>query len=461
METTRYFPNSLARLTKCLMLLVLLITSVAHSVVRAENAVIQVSSVEDASTQSEWLSYYQQRLVQEIALLAGYQTQFDSPESSVVGATTDSKALELVSGQFEGLVPSPRLYAGVRRTQENENQYYWVTAIAAFACEKAVSVCSDNTGAGNGNVSLSYLALTNSEENKGLAESLSLAASEYKVSADYKALQHSVDEKLGASQHVFSFGILSFVGELNVDASDLWIISDLVPLFSEVGEHNELEGIAADFVRDVLDDAGIASPILYAPWQRIAKEAISKPNVLVFSIVLTAEREPVFHWISPISRNLHGLFGIDKRSYRTIDDVPSTMRVGTLKNDYRFEVASERGFHTLAYGSWKEIVNALLSNKVDVIFASQGAIDFGCVDKARCNDIKQVAPYKVSSAYLALSKLDTSLVLVEMLKLTSAKIKKSKKFRQTSQQWSEAVHNNHNVAHHIENGVVHLWKKQK
>lgn len=107
METTRYFPNSLARLTKCLMLLVLLITSVAHSVVRAENAVIQVSSVEDASTQSEWLSYYQQRLVQEIALLAGYQTQFDSPESSVVGATTDSKALELVSGQFEGLVPSP------------------------------------------------------------------------------------------------------------------------------------------------------------------------------------------------------------------------------------------------------------------------------------------------------------------------------------------------------------------
>lgn len=457
METKRYFPNTLARLTKCLVLLVLVINSVAHPAVRAENAVIQVSSVEDASTHFEWLSHYQQRLVKEIALLAGYQTQFDLPESSVIGATTDSKA----AGHFEGLMPSPRLYAGVRRTPENEHQYYWVTAIAAFACEKAVSVCSNNTGAGNGNVSLSYVALKNSEENKTLAESLSLAASEYKVSADYKELQHSVAEKLGTSKHVFSFGILSFVGELNVDSSDLWIISDLVPLFSEVGEHNELEGIAADFVRDVLDDAGIASPILYAPWQRIAKEAISKPNVLVFSIVLTAQREPVFHWISPISRNLHGLFGIDQHSYRNIDDVPSTMRVGTLKNDYRFEVASARGFHTVAYGSWKEIVNALLSNEVDVIFASQGAIDFGCVDKIRCNDIKQVAPYKVSSAYLALSKLDTSLVLVEMLKLTSAKIKKSKKFRQTSQQWSEAVHNNHNVAHHIENGVVHLWKKQK
>jgi len=457
MEITRYFPNSLASLTECFVLLGLLINSVAHSAVQAENEIIQVSSIADANTQTELLSHYQYRLVQEVALLAGYQTQFDLPESSVIDATIDSNA----AGHLEGLIPSPRLYAGVRRTPENEHQYYWITAIAAFACEQAVSVCSNNTGAGNGKVSLSYLALKNSEENKTLAESLSLAASEYKVSADYKELQHSVDEKLGTSNHVFSFGILSFVGELNVDSSDLWIISDLVPLFSEVGEHNELVGIAADFVRDVLDDAGIASPILYAPWQRIAKEAISKPNVLVFSIVLTAERESIFHWISPISRNLHGLFGIDKRSYRTIDDVPSTMRVGTLRNDYRFEVASARGFHAAAYGSWKEIVNALLNNEVDVIFASQGAIDFGCVDKARCNDIKQVAPYKVSSTYLALSKLDTSLVLVEMLKLTSAKIKKSKKFRQASQEWSEAVHNNHNVAHHIENGVVHLWKKQK
>lgn len=458
MEITKYVPNTLVRLTICF---VLLMSPMAYSVAQAENTVIKVSSVTLISTYSELLRDYQYQLIEEVALLAGYQARFDSSENSANGATVDSQSVVLPSKSVAGPEFSPHLYAGVRRTPENEHQYYWLTAIAAFECEKAVSVCSRNTGEDNKNVSLSYLALLNKAENKALAESLSLAASEYKVSARYDALQRDVAAKFDSPKSVFSFGILSFVGELKVDASDLWVISDLAPLFSELSEHGELEGIAAYFVRDVLNDAGISSPILYAPWQRIAKEAISKPNVLVFSIVLTTEREPIFHWISPISRNLHGLFGINQSTYRNIEDVPSEMRVGTLKNDYRNDVATARGFHTISYDSWKEIVDAVLNNEVDVIFASQGAIDFGCVEKARCNDIRQVAPYKVSSTYLALSKLDTSLVLVEKLKLTSAKIKKSKKFRQTAQKWSEAVHNNHNVAHHIENGVVHLWKKQK
>ncbi|MDO6569160.1 transporter substrate-binding domain-containing protein [Alteromonas sp. 1_MG-2023] len=479
MEITRHFPSALARLALCL---ALLFYTVAHSVVQAKSSVMPVSTVESTGgIHPDVLSAYQHSLVTEIVKVAGYQAQFDSSlslastlfTSENVGntesvgnteRTESTKGIESTIGTNDvkfRQAHSKRLYTGVRRTPENEHQYYWITPIAAFSCANNTIECSNNMGEGNTDVSLSYLALYNIVENKELAESLSLTASEFKASASYQELQNEISAKLDSPQSVFSFGILSFVGNLHVDTSNLWIISDLVPLFSQLGERNELEGLAADFVREVLIDAEITSPILYAPWDRIAKEATTKSNVLVFSIVLTAEREPIFHWITPISRNLHGFFGINQGTFEKIDDVPLKTRVGTLKNDYRFDVAASRGFDAKAYGSWPEMVEAVLKNEVDVIFGSQGAVDFGCNGNARCSDIQQVAPYNVSSTYLALSKLDTSLVLVEKLKLASARIKKSNKFKQTSQAWSEAVHNNHNVAHHIENGVVHLWKKQK
>ena len=269
------------------------------------------------------------------------------------------------------------------------------------------------------------------KKNKGadlLAEELSELLSVYKTTNVFLEDAEDVMSKLlpRYPEILLDYGTISLVGKLDADTSDLWVIADHIPLFSELGQRGKVEGIAADLVRDILFEVDRPSDILSAPWIRIAKEAMSKSNVLVFSVVRTEERDDVFHWVTPVSRNLHGLFGINKPYFDSLNDVPKSYTVGTLLNDYRYNVALDNGFNVRAYESWHDLVEAVFKEEIDVLFGSQGAVDFGCDPKAfNCEMIKLTGKYDVSTAYLALSKKDTCLLVLEKLKLAAVTVRKS------------------------------------
>jgi polar amino acid transport system substrate-binding protein len=429
METTTRFPSTLVYLLVCFYVML------TCDVKADERPLLQV----DMQLMPEDLpasgSEYSKQLLTDISVLAGYSRITFTPGSS-----------------------NADVISVVIRTPQNENDYYWVTPLIALPCDDDVQTCSMSEEALS--MRLLYAAMSKSTDQQDSAEALSLVATNYKISEAFKKNKQAFDTRSVKDGATFKFGILGFGVELNADMSDLWVISDLVPLFSELTERGELKGIAADFVKDVLDDVGMSSTILFAPWLRIAKEAESKPNVLVFSIVMTPKRDSIFHWISPISRNLHGIFGIGGERYDNIHAIPKDKYVGVLTNDYRYEVAKNAKLRVNSYNSWQEVVSALLEGEVDFIFASQGAIDFGCSStEKQCKAVKLVAPYRATSAYLALSKQDTSLLVVERLKLASAKIKQDTAFKRKLKEWSRSVYSQHQVVHHIEDGVVHLWEK--
>ncbi|WP_165399284.1 transporter substrate-binding domain-containing protein [Alteromonas sp. KUL49] len=330
-------------------------------------------------------------------------------------------------------------------------------------CEQATLDCSSIVSTEQYGLFYGYLALPRTPENAALAERLSLAAPEYKSKAEFSQLAQrtvSVLQEHGLNASV-SYGVLSFSGELNADTSDLWVIADIVPFFSYLGEHGTVNGIAADLVRAVLTQAGMSSRMLTAPRERIVKEAQSKSNVVAYAIALTPEREPIFDWITPISRNLHGLYGVGKERYSSFDELPKTLRIGTRYQDYRTTVAENAGFQVTTYTSWHTLMQALLNGDIDAAFASQGAVGFGCESlRDSCESVELVAPYKITTTYLVLSKSGTSPIVAEQLKLAAVAVKSSEEFRQTSHAWSEMMMNEHNVIHHFDNGVVHLWKKQ-
>ena len=442
METSKCFSNKLVSVS-CFFAWLLPFFSVATQL---ENEPLYFSLQNNLSDHKVLLHTYETQLVKGITALAGYTADI-SPSLAPRGSLPEQ---------------SDRPFGvGVIRTPNNENDYYWITPVAAFSCAKTPRQCTTNVETKN--TSLSYVVVPKQPEYQEIAEELSLFASQFKVSEAFNRLRLTTMNALSSSapDATFSYGILSFVGTLPANTGDLWVIADVVPLFSEVGERGELKGLAVDFVNDILSDVGMSPTILFAPWQRIAKESITKSNVLVFSIAHTPEREPLFHWITPISKNLHGLFGIHHNYYEQLDSVPRVMKLGSIKNDYRIDVALSHGFDVHGYDTWNELVEALFNKRIDAIFGSQGAIDFACDGaKQPCETIKLIAPYKVSSAYLALSKRETSLVVVEKLKLASARIKHSDKFKKTANQWSEMVNKEYHFAHYIENGVVHLWKKQ-
>lgn len=358
-------------------------------------------------------------------------------------------------------IPSgSQIHFNVIRNEDNENYYYWITPLFAFKCGGDVP-CTPNAGSQEITIAVSYIALAKTKSTVETAERLSELVSQYKHSKAFTLHAKTMlsELKLSFPATILAFGTLSLVGELHTNTDNLWVIADVVPLFSEVGERGRIEGIAADLVSDILDEMALDQTILSAPWTRIAKEAMTKSNVLVFSVIRTDERENVFHWVTPVSRNLHGLYGIDKPYFPLFEDVPKTYRVGTLLEDYRYQIAIEHGFKVKAYDSWQALADALINNEIDTIFGSQGAIDFGCNPKQfKCETITLSSKYDISTAYLALSKKDTCVLALEKLKLAAAGVKMSDKFNEQLSSWSDMVSEEYGIAHHTKNGVVHLWK---
>ena len=65
------------------------------------------------------------------------------------------------------------------------------------------------------------------------------------------------------------------------------------------------------------------------------------------------------------------------------------------------------------------LVDALINNEIDTIFGSQGAIDFGCNPKQfKCETITLSSKYDISTAYLALSKKDTCVLVFREAKVS-------------------------------------------
>lgn len=353
----------------------------------------------------------------------------------------------------------PHIYSSLVRSEENEQAFYWISPLIAMTCGGTIP-CTPNAGSQQENIAISYIAIDKNSASFEFAERVSEEVTEYKRSESFSLLANEMKSEL-SKNHAnveLNYGLLSLAGKLDADASDLWVIADVIPLFSEKGERGKLKGIAADLVNNVLDEISLPQYILSAPWERIAKEAMSKSNVLVFAVIRTEERDDVFHWVTPVSRNLHGLYGLNKPFFETFDEVPRTFRVGTLLEDYRYNVAVKHGFRVSAYESWNELVEALFNNEIDTIFGSQGAIDFGCnPNQFKCETITLSSKYDISTAYLALSKKDTCVLVLEKLKLAAVDVKMSDKFNEQLSSWSDMVSQEYGIAHHTEHGVVHLW----
>lgn len=409
-------------------------------------------------------------------LTANYVSFFTpTPELVVDKVLNPSSKVGIVKGDFRERIAMENTTEGQRvfypdwtavvkgiLAKEVDGTFFTAAGVKLI-CEQANLDCSTIFPSGQYGLFYGYLALPKISENAALAERLSLAAPEYKSRPSFTQLAQqtvSILQEHGLDASV-SYGVLSFSGELNADTSDLWVIADIVPFFSYLGEHGTVNGIAADLVRAVLTEAGMSSRMLTAPRERIVKEAQSKSNVVAYAIALTPEREPTFDWITPISRNLHGLYGVGSQRYSSFEELPKTLHIGTRYQDYRTTVAENAGFRVTTYTSWRALMQALLDGDIDVVFASQGAVGFGCESmQESCESVELVAPYKITTTYLVLSKLGTSPIVAEQLKLAAVAVKNSDEFKQTSSAWSELMINEHNVIHHFDNGVVHLWKKQ-
>jgi polar amino acid transport system substrate-binding protein len=97
----------------------------------------------------------------------------------------------------------------------------------------------------------------------------------------------------------------------------------------------KLQGLGVDAVRELERRAGVNFQVQELPFARAYMEGSTQPNVLLFTIARTAEREALFHWIACIAPRDVWLWRLKRRTDIVVNDMQQAGRytIGVSNGD--------------------------------------------------------------------------------------------------------------------------------
>lgn len=186
---------------------------------------------------------------------------------------------------------------------------------------------------------------------------------------------------------------------------------------------DKLVGLNIDMVRKGLALAGYDDVYIEVyPWARSYQIATLEKNVLIFSMVQTTERVPLFHWIAKLQQRQLNFYALKARNLSqkvtSIEDIKNYVTVvgrNDMSYKYLIDAGFEPGKNLMVMGEIGLNYPALLmEEKIDFVIGTQISLDHLMdVQGLPPGTLQKVLPLKgeYSSFYLAASKgTDTRLV---------------------------------------------------
>lgn len=141
------------------------------------------------------------------------------------------------------------------------------------------------------------------------------------------------------------------------------------------------KGLATRVLRSAAKRAELALDIQVVPWVRAQKSTLDGTGELLYPVIRTAAREPLYEWVGPVARIDYQLFRL--RSAQTvtvpasIDDFPKH-RVGLVRADPVTAMLLAKGLHVKDEAtSIAQLIKMLLGDRIDFIAATPEAMSYG------------------------------------------------------------------------------------
>lgn len=96
--------------------------------------------------------------------------------------------------------------------------------------------------------------------------------------------------------------------------------------FSQNGQPT---GLATEVVQAIMQRTGQNAPITVVPWARGYQEALQRANTGLFVTMRTREREQLFKWVGPITRNVTSFYAL-RRSFLSISRLEDAREYGEI-----------------------------------------------------------------------------------------------------------------------------------
>lgn len=133
----------------------------------------------------------------------------------------------------------------------------------------------------------------------------------------------------------------------------------------------KVSGAASRIVEAVLKQAALDDyHMAIYPWARAYDRALRDPNVMIYPILRTSDREALFKWVGRLDGTLPILYKLRATARLPIAVLDDAMayRVGVLRGDYREKYLHDLGFTRLVVSANNiENFNRLLNGQVQLI----------------------------------------------------------------------------------------------
>ncbi len=167
--------------------------------------------------------------------------------------------------------------------------------------------------------------------------------------------------------------LLSPLPAKSADLPTLTVVTEPLAPFQIQQSNGTLSGLSIEVVNALFQIIKHDPKIQIMPWARAYKMAISKPNILIFSIAQTEYRATMFHWIGCITNEQFFFWGL-KNNYR--DNHYNTeqlkhhkIAVSRYSNTEQYVIDNQ--FSNISRLIQEEQnIQMLFSNRVDLIVAT-------------------------------------------------------------------------------------------
>lgn len=225
---------------------------------------------------------------------------------------------------------------------------------------------------------------------------------------------------------ILSFMLLAVAS--TIYAQDIRLVTENYPPFQIQEEGKPPTGFGIEIVEAMKKRAVIDAKIEFYPWARAYHLALEKPNIFIFTMGRSKERETLFKWVGEFYRVTDGFFALSFREDIIINSIEEAKNYTTAvpRGDLAAVVLEGRGFtkdHLHYVPSQEQCVIMLHKERVDL--NSNNDIGFFAMAKKlglAASDFKRVYVINETAMEMAASR-GTSDVWVEKMQRALKEVK--------------------------------------
>lgn len=229
---------------------------------------------------------------------------------------------------------------------------------------------------------------------------------------------------------------------IQAEQAPIRVVTEHLPPFQFLDEDRRVAGLATEIVRELLRISNTEATIEVLPWSEAYQIASTEPNVMIYSIVRSEEREDSFQWVGAIIEHYQYYFySLNEKPHtnvRTLRDAKDKT-LAVVKDSYEHQLAIQFGFgdRIKPFDNRMEAVRQLYAGAVDLTFGSHYTVFDSArrleknIGSLQYSSEMGVAPAKLSVAF----SLGTDAERVDRFREALAALKRRGYLRHVSNKW--------------------------